>query len=43
MLTGAFDAGGSEYDQPILVVAGFRPSADDWTDFLAYGTKAGRR
>jgi hypothetical protein len=39
MFTGAFDAGGSEYDQPILVVAGFVSSAMDWDEFAVLWKK----
>jgi hypothetical protein len=31
--TAAFDASGHEYDQPVVVVAGFVSSAKDWIDF----------
>jgi hypothetical protein len=33
MLSAAFDASGSKHDKPILVVAGFIASVDDWIDF----------
>ncbi len=39
MLKGAFDAGGSEYDQPVLMVAGFVSSAKDWDEFSALWSK----
>jgi hypothetical protein len=33
MFSTAFDASGTEHDQPILVVAGFVASAETWIDF----------
>jgi hypothetical protein len=35
MLRAVFDAGGTDHDQPCLVVAGFISSADDWEKFDA--------
>ncbi len=35
MLIGAFDASGSEHDQPVFIVAGFASSAKDWEEFSA--------